>query len=295
MRDVPSTLEPGTILPDGTGTPTYRVIEHVANGGMAGIYHVAIDGRKDELFAMKVNHRPDRAPQFFREAWWQSRNKPGLVLCYWTDHTVIENTPTAIYLMPYLQEGSMVSYLQKRMYSLAEAVEWIYAISETLDALGCLHRDLKPENILMLGRHPLVSDFGLALPLDLELRAAWGETPTKVIGTPHYMSPEQHMPELIKELDVRSDLYTLTLMLHELWFGDLPYGTDIGSRELSEMKVFGQVKPIASTKIPSADALLLKGMTKKRSERFQTHAEFRRALRQVHADILSQHPTIRPQ
>lgn len=293
MASPPPIIEPDTILPDGAGEPTYRVIEHVANGGMAGIYHVAIEGRRDGPFAMKVNHRRSGVPGFFREAWWQSQNRPGMVTCYWTDHTVIDGVPTAIYIMPYLQEGSLVAYLQKRMYSLQEAVAWIHSISETLDAVGCIHRDLKPENILMLGRQPVVSDFGIALPADKAARSAWGEVPARVIGTPHYMSPEQHLVRLLGELDVRSDIYALTLMLHELWFGSLPYPTDITCAKLMEIKTDGLVKPIASTKIPAADELLLKGLRHKRVDRYQTHAEFRQALLRVHGDLLSQPQTTR--
>jgi len=280
-------LTPGTVLPDGSGVPTYKIIEHIANGGMAGVYHVEIVDRTDGPFAMKINFQARRAPMFYREAQWLSIQKPGLVPCYWADHTVIDETPTSVYIMPYLHDGSLVSRLHRKSYNHADAVSWIYSISETLESVGCVHRDLKPENVLMISNQPLVADFGLAIHADMKVRAEWGEVPEYVVGTPPYMSPEQHLTKCLPELDCRSDIYTLTLMLHELWFGELPFPSDISSEEMQSLKISGALKPIASTKIVSADELLIKGLTSLRARRYQTHAEFQAALRRVHVDVIA--------
>jgi len=281
-------LQPGTLLPDGAGDPgVYRVLEYITSGGMASIYLVDVKGRKDGPFILKINGKPHRVPEFYREAWWQHHYKCGIVPCYWSDHTSINNEPVACYVMPYLREGSLLHKLATRTYSLPEAVSWIHALSETLDSMNCVHRDLKPENVLLFARAPLLADFGLAVPSKPDERKEWGDRLT-CAGTPNYMSPEQHLQHMVQnnEIDCRSDIFTLALMLYEFWFGNLPFSNDITERELIAWKLMKpKDKKLTSTKLPTADELFTTALTVKRAERYQTHADFRRALLRVHAEL----------
>jgi serine/threonine protein kinase len=277
-------LPPGTVLSDGGGEPeVYRIISHLAEGGMASIYSVAVKGRSDGPFAVKINHAPSRVPLLFREAWWQSQGHRGVVPCYWSDHTRIGDQHIALYVMPYLREGTLVGMIAARTYTRAEAVSWIHGISATLEALRCVHRDLKPENIMLHRRQPLLADFGLAVWADGDERARWGEE-IAVSGTLSYMSPEQHLYRRLRELDVRSDIYALTLMLHELWHGSLPFPTTLALEELIARKVAGEVRP-RDTGHRGADALLAKGLSARRASRQQSHGEFRHELQALHAQL----------
>jgi serine/threonine-protein kinase len=279
-------LPPGTVLSDGGGEAgVYRIIAHLAEGGMASIYHVAVKGRSDGPFAAKINHAPSRVPLLFREAWWQSQGHRGVVPCYWSDHTRIGEQHVALYIMPYLREGTLVGMIAAKTYTRAEAVSWVHGLSATLEALQCVHRDLKPENIMLHRRQPLLADFGLAVWADSAERARWGEE-IAVSGTLSYMSPEQHLYRRLRELDVRSDIYALALLLHELWHGSLPFPATLALEELIARKVAGEVRP-RDTGNPAANALLAKGLSARRASRQQNHGEFRRELQALHAQLLA--------
>jgi serine/threonine-protein kinase len=83
-----------------------------------------------------------------------------------------------------------------------------------------VHRDIKPENILLHDGQPLIADFGIALAVSEAGGSRLTETGLS-IGTPHYMSPEQAMGD--RELDARSDVYSLGAMLYEMLVGEPPY------------------------------------------------------------------------
>jgi serine/threonine-protein kinase len=85
---------------------------------------------------------------------------------------------------------------------------------------GAIHRDIKPENILLESGHAVVADFGIARAIDVAGGAQLTETGIAV-GTPEYMSPEQAGGS--KDLDGRSDLYSLGCVLHEMLAGQPPF------------------------------------------------------------------------
>ena len=107
--------------------------------------------------------------------------------------------------------------------------------AEVADALtyahghGVIHRDIKPENILLSGNHALVADFGIARALAGGEAADERLTETGMsLGTPHYMSPEQSVGE--RDLDARTDVYSLGCVLYEMLAGEPPFTGRIRSR-----------------------------------------------------------------
>ncbi len=122
--------------------------------------------------------------------------------------------------MEYFPDGD----LRRRMragVTAEEALALTIQIARALHALhhaGALHRDLKPGNVLMRGPHRVaLSDFGLAKHLALELEIT---DPGLIFGTPHYMSPEQGHGQ---EVDQRTDIYSLGIILYEMLVGERPY------------------------------------------------------------------------
>jgi protein kinase-like protein len=127
------------------------------------------------------------------------------------------------YVMPYVDGGSLRQRLQGapplgRSETLAIANPVADALSYA-HRLGILHRDVKPENILFSQGHPVVADFGIAKAIS----TAGGTSLTRTgfpVGTPGYMSPEQAAG--LTDLDPRSDVYSLAVVVYEMLVGELP-------------------------------------------------------------------------
>src|SRR5713101_4732455 len=213
-------LHPGTILGQ-----RYEILQILGEGGIGSVYK-ARDRELNRMVALKVI-RPDLAGN-------QSiidRFKQELLLSHQVTHKNViriydlsEAEGMKFITMEYI-EGEDLRGLMQQKGKLApeEAVEIMLQVCRALEAahsVGIIHRDLKPQNIMRdkAGRI-LVMDFGLARTLEGD-----GMTQTgALVGTMDYMSPEQ---ALGKELDQRSDLFTLGLIFYELLTGKMPYKAD---------------------------------------------------------------------
>src|SRR2546430_76831 len=129
------------------------------------------------------------------------------------------------YVMPYIDGGSLRQQLEgppRRAFSQQQALAIAEPVADALTyahRMGVVHRDIKPENILFLQGHPIVADFGIAKAVS----TAGGANLTRTgfpVGTPGYMSPEQAAG--LTELDERTDVYSLTVVMYEMLVGDVP-------------------------------------------------------------------------
>jgi tetratricopeptide (TPR) repeat protein len=128
------------------------------------------------------------------------------------------------YVMPLVEGESLRDRLDReKQLAIDDALQVAREVADALSyahSHGVIHRDIKPENILLESGHAVVADFGIARAVD----AAGGDRLTETgiaIGTPAYMSPEQAGGE--KDLDGRSDLYSLGCVLHEMLAGQPPF------------------------------------------------------------------------
>jgi serine/threonine-protein kinase len=128
------------------------------------------------------------------------------------------------YVMPYVKGESLRQRLtREKQLPIKEAVRIARQVASALEhahSQSLIHRDIKPENFLVHEGEAMVADFGIALAV----RAAAGERLTEIgvsVGTSEYMSPEQAMGE--RDIDSRSDVYSLGCVLYEMFTGEPPY------------------------------------------------------------------------
>jgi serine/threonine-protein kinase len=160
-------------------------------------------------------------------------------------------------------------------------VKQIAAALEAAHGLGIIHRDIKPSNIVLVesprGEQAKVLDFGIAKLKEVRVREVAGMTLTSTgmsLGTPAYMSPEQAKGKSGKELDARSDLYSLGVVMYQMLSGELPFKADT-TVEMLIAHIQMPPPPIRSRhpEIPEAVAALVMRCLEKKPERRPADAQ----------------------
>jgi tRNA A-37 threonylcarbamoyl transferase component Bud32 len=207
--------------------PQLEVLECLGRGGM-GVVYKARQPRLNRFVALKILARekekdPRFAERFTREAQALARlNHPNIVTVY----DFGETNGLYYLLMEYVDGMSLRQLLQTRKLAPEEALVIVPSICDALQYAhqeGIVHRDIKPENILLdkQGRVK-IADFGIAklLGADGKVESLTGEQ--GVVGTPHYMAPEQvEKPSIV---DHRADIFSLGVVFYEMLTGELPLG-----------------------------------------------------------------------
>jgi serine/threonine-protein kinase len=207
--------------------PDYRLGRVLGTGGSATVF-LAEDLKHDRQVAIKVLHHELAATvgadRFIREIRVAARlTHPNIIPLL--DSGRAADAP--YYVMPFIDGEALRARLDRgECVPLAEAISLVTEVADALEyahAAGIVHRDIKPENILVLRGHAVVADFGIARALSRATESAPGTTTTggMVLGTPAYMSPEQAVGE--SEIDGRSDVYSLAIVLFEMVTGALPF------------------------------------------------------------------------
>jgi serine/threonine protein kinase len=203
----------------------YKIIAELGRGGMSTVYsaHDPISNRDVaiKILPRELLHDPMFRARFEREAQTiAALEHPAILPVY--DYGEAEGQP--FFVMRLMTGGSLADRLSLGPLPLAEAARIISTLAGALDEAhrrGIIHRDLKPGNILFDQHHdPFLADFGIA-----KLSEAGATlTGNVIVGTPAYMSPEQGRGE--KDLDGRSDVYSLGVILFEMLTGRIPYQAD---------------------------------------------------------------------
>ncbi|MBS0170154.1 MAG: serine/threonine protein kinase [Nitrospira sp.] len=206
----------------------YHVVKELGRGAM-GVVYLGKDPTIQRFVAIKTMRLDDLdsaeelkefRDRFFREAESTGRlSHPNII----TVHDAGEQEGLTYIAMEYL-EGTLLScFCQKStLLPSKQVLEIVATVADALDyahGQGIVHRDVKPPNIMLLKqRHVKVMDFGIA-----KLATASKTQPSLIMGTPRYMSPEQATG---KDVDGRSDVFSLGVVLFELLTGERPFDAE---------------------------------------------------------------------
>ncbi|MGZ4787544.1 MAG: protein kinase domain-containing protein [Terriglobales bacterium] len=183
------------------------------------------------------------------------------------------------YVMPYVSGETLRGRIRRERQLRLDAA--VAIAREASDALayahekGIIHRDIKPENILLSAGHPVIADFGIARAIDLAGVRQLTRTGIGSPGTPAYMSPEQLLGD--KDVDRRTDIYSLGSVLYEMLTGRPPFVGKDGF-----VKRFTEPPPLASalrSRLPAdLDGIVSKALARDAADRYSTAGELAAAL-----------------
>ena len=259
----------------------YAIQGELGQGGMATVY-LAQDIKHDRKVAVKVL-RPDLAAVLGAERFLQeikvtaNLQHPHILPL----HDSGEADSFLYYVMPYVEGESLRETLvREKQLSVDQTIAITKAVASALDYAHrheVIHRDIKPENILLQDGQPLVADFGIALAIS----AAGGTRLTETglsLGTPHYMSPEQATAD--RELDARSDIYSLASVTYEMLAGQPPH-TAASAQAVVAKILAEEPQPVTvhrKSVPPHVEATIHKALSKLPADRFHDAAKFAEAL-----------------
>jgi serine/threonine protein kinase len=263
----------------------YRLDARIGFGGMGDVYRASRLVIGDQV-AIKILHAahvsdPQAGERFRREAQAAARLKhPNAVSIY--DFGVTSDG--LVYLVMELVEGQNLRQIIKQQGPLApatvsEITNQVCSALQVAHQQNVVHRDLKPDNIMVnvtiSGLRVKVLDFGIAKLRDL---ATGNLTVTgNVMGTPHYMSPEQCLGE---EIDNRSDLYSLGVVMYQMLTGSLPFNSSTSTAVVMQHvnKEPPSLRSINLSISPAVEAVVLRALAKRREDRPQSADALAREL-----------------
>jgi serine/threonine-protein kinase len=248
----------------------YRILEQIGKGSMATVFKAYQEERK-RYVALKVLHPafkedPNFLGRFQREASMVAKlDHPNIIPFY--DYAEYKGFPYLV--MKFIEGQTLKDRLQKGPLNKEEILKITRTVGDGLTYAhqqGILHRDVKPSNVLLANDGQIyLADFGLA-----RLASANDSTLSAeiLVGTPQYLSPEQASG--ITDLDVRSDVYNLGVMLYEMTVGQVPFNSDTPYKVVLDhiYKPLPLPREINLKLSEEIERVLLKALAKDREDRY---------------------------
>lgn len=260
---------------------SYRLMEQLGQGGMATVYK-AYEPALDRYVALKVLH-----PAFTEDSSFISRfereakviaklEHPNIVPIF--SYAQYENRPFLV--MKYVEGETLKARLQRDHPSLVAVFPILEKVGEALTyahSRNVIHRDIKPSNVLIgVDDTVYLADFGLA---KIALNTSSSLTADQMIGTPQYISPEQALAK--NDLDFRTDIYSLGILIYEIAVGRVPYNADtpfavVHDHIYTPLPLPSEVNPHVD---PQVERVLLKALAKDPADRYESVAAMMDDLR----------------
>ena len=269
------------VLTKGTMVSHYRIVERIGAGGMGEVY-LAEDTKLNRKVALKflpqyLASNPDVRARFIREAQTAAKlNHPNVVTIY----DVGDHQGWPFFAMEYVEGRLLREVISGHDLSLGKVVALALQVCGGLEKahqLGIVHRDIKPSNILVDAEsRAKIADFGLATITGGERLTRTGST----LGTIGYMSPEQVQGE---QVDARSDLFSLGVVLYEMVAGRAPFTRETEAATLRAV-VEATPEPLARYKSCVPDELqriVSRLLEKNPALRYQTAADVASELKRL--------------
>jgi serine/threonine protein kinase len=286
----------------GRSLGSYKLLSRLGAGGMGEVYQ-ARDTRLDRTVALKILTAEfatdeERMRRFLREAKAASAlNHPNVATIY----EIGESGGRNFIAMEYIEGQTLAAMINGHPLKIGEIVQIGTQIADALDeahSKGIIHRDIKPANVMLNLRGQVkVLDFGLAKihqsaeqSVDSNSLTLAKTEPGVVMGTLPYMSPEQ---ALGRDVDHRTDIFSLGVMLYQMATGRLPWSAT-NSSELLDLILHGQPETMARLNHDAPaefEQVVRKCLEKEREARYQTIKEFLNDLEAVKGTLAIPHET----
>ena len=284
----------GAVAPERVGR--YRIVRKVAEGGM-GVVYEALQEHPARTVALKVVRPAVATPGALRRLELEAEtlaqfSHPGIAQIYEAGAHDGPLGRQPWFAMEFVRGVRLDAWARTASPTVAQRVALLAQVAEAVHHAhqrGVVHRDLKPGNVLVQedGR-PKVLDFGVARVASGDGRGATVATQAgQVLGTLPYMSPEQ-LSGRAADVDVRTDVYALGVVLYELLVGRLPIDVDTDSIAVAARRVSEEVPPALGTIDPrlrgDLETIVAKALGKDREDRYPSAQAFADDLRRHLAD-----------
>ena len=270
---------------EGGTFANYELIKRVAEGGM-GVVFKARERTLNRIVALKVMRGGALASKVRRRRFLAEAESaaglhhPSIVPI----HQISEVAGYPFYTMDFVDGRPLDDWVKRNDAAPAQVANLMRAVADAVHHFhlrGIIHRDLKPDNILVTDEgEPKIIDFGIAKKItsELDTDASW-TVEGEVLGTPHYMPPEQAAGR-VQEVDTRSDVYALGAILYKLLAGKPPFAGLPVARVVLAIQD-DDPTPLSSlntTLDRDLEAIVGKAMAKERERRYQSALELAQDL-----------------